>query len=86
VCVDTLVCNGAKFERNALLHWQPVKLVTHQLGHTGSRLTRREQKTASLRQLRSASGALAGILLQFIIVQSTVDHHANERVRRIKRQ
>jgi len=76
------VSHGAEFECDALLHWQPVKLVAHQLGHTPSTSIHDGSRT-----MRRADGLQTVVQTQRSVGQDTVtivdrgSSHAHGRAR-----
>jgi len=87
VTVNTPARHDAEFD--ALLHWQPVELVTHQLGHTSRRRKPQDEtsRIAHKNRLRTVEQAQRSVVRDTItIVQSTADSRTDDRVRRIRRQ
>ena len=86
--MDASQCHGAELELDALLHRQPMKLVTHPLGDASPwRKSQNESSGRSQHRLQTVHQTERGISKYAIaVVQTTVHHRANQRVGRVESQ
>ena len=86
--MDAFECHGAELELDALLHRQPVKLVTHPLSDASPGWkSQNESSSRSQHRLQTVHNTERGISKYAVtVVQPTVHHCTNQRVGRVESQ
>jgi hypothetical protein len=86
--MDAFECHGAELELDALLHRQPMELVTHPVSDASpGRKSQNESSGRSQHRLEIVHKTERSVSKYAItVIQSTVHHRANQRVGRFKSQ